>query len=244
MLGRHGPARAQKNVLKPWLKPQWKIPHVSAAFVAAMEDVLAVYADPYDPKRPTVNFDETSRQLLAEVQPSLPAQPGQPHREDPEYQRRGTRNLFIHVEPQAGWRHVVVTARRTKHDFAQQMQWLVDKRYPEAEVIRVVLDQLNTHGPASLYEAYAPAEARRLVQKLEFHHTPKHGSWLNMAEIELSILPRQCLDRRIPDAATLIREVAAWEAQRNQERATIDWRFSITDAREKLKHLYPSPSVR
>lgn len=209
-----------------------------------MEDVLAIYAEPYDSQRPKVNFDETSRQLLADVQPPLPVCPGQPQREDAEYKRGGTRNLFIHVEPQAGWRHVVVTARRTKQDFARQMQWLVDERYPAATRIRVVLDQLNTHGPAALYETFAPAEARRLVEKLEFHHTPKHGSWLNMAEIELSILQRQCLDRRIPDEVTLLREVAAWEAQRNQERATIDWRFSVPDAREKLQRLYPSPSVR
>jgi DDE superfamily endonuclease len=244
VLGRYGAASTKKNTLKPWLKQQWKIPQVSAAFVAAMEDVLAVYAAPYDPQRPKVNFDETNRQLLADVQPPLPAAPGQPQREDAEYKRGGTRNLFIHVEPQTGWRHVAVTERRTKHDFAQQMRWLVDERYPEADRIRVVLDQLNTHGPASLYEAFAPAEARRLVEKLEFHYTPKHGSWLNMAEIELSILQRQCLDRRIPDEATLIREVATWEAQRNQAHATIDWRFSITDAREKLKRLYPSSSVR
>jgi hypothetical protein len=233
-----------KKHAQTWLKQQWKIPQVSAAFVAAMEDVLAVYAEPYDPTRPKVNFDETNRQLLADVQPPLPAAPGQPQRYDAEYQRGGTRNLFIHVEPQAGWRHVAVTERRTKHDCAQQMRWLVDERYPDALRIRVVLDQLNTHSPASLYEAFPPAEARRLVEKLEFHYTPKHGSWLNMAEIELSVLQRPCLDRRIPDEATLIREVAAWEAQRNQEQATIAWRFSITDAREKLKRLYPSPSVR
>jgi hypothetical protein len=226
------------------LKQQWKILHVSAAFVAAMEDVLALYAEPYDPQRPKVNFNETSRQLLADVQPPLPVCPGQPQREDAEYKRGGTRHLFIHVEPQAGWRHVVVTARRTTQDVAQQMQGLVDERSPAATRIRVVLDQLNTHGPAALYEAFAPAEARRLVEKLACHHTPKHGSWLNMAEIELSILQRQCLDRHLPDAVPLILEVAAWEAQRNQERATIDWRFSITDAREKLKRLYPSPSVR
>jgi hypothetical protein len=235
VLGRPGTARAQKNVLKPWLKQQWKIPHVSAAFVAAMEDVLAVYAEIYDPQRPKGNCDETNRQLLADVQPPLPACPGQPQREDAEDKRGGPRHLFIHVEPQAGWRHGVVTARRPKQDFAQQMQGLVDERYPAATRIRMVLEQLNTHGPA---------DARRLVEKREFHHTPKHGRWLNMAEIELSILQRQCLDRRLPDAAPLIREGAAWEAQRNQERATIDWRFSLTDAREKLKRLSPSPSVR
>jgi hypothetical protein len=174
-----------------------------------MEDVLALYAEPYDPLRPKVNFDETSRQLIAEKRTPLEAAPGRPRRFDYEYEREGTRNLFIFVEPQAGWRHVEVTARRTKHDFAEQMQWLVDERYPEAKVIRVILDNLNTHGAGSLYEAFAPAEARRLVEKLEFHYTPKHGSWLNMAEIELSILQRQCLKRRIPNEATLKREVAA-----------------------------------
>jgi DDE superfamily endonuclease len=209
-----------------------------------MEDVLALYAEPYDAKRPKVNFDETSRQLIADTRAPLEASGGQPQRYDHEYERKGTRNLFIHCEPQAGWRHVEVTQRRTKQDFAQQMKWLVDERYPEAEVIRVILDNLNTHGPGSLYEAFEPGEARRLVEKLEFHYTPKHGSWLNMAEIELSILQRQCLNRRIADEEALKREVAAWEQQRNEAKETIDWRFSITDAREKLKRLYPSYSLR
>jgi hypothetical protein len=237
-------ARAQKNALKPWLKHQWCLPEVSGAFVAAMEDVLRVYAEPYDPKRPKVCFAETSRQLLADIQPSLLGHPGCPGRIDYEYKRAGTRNLFIHCESQAGWRHVAVTERRTQLDFARQMQWLVDERYPEADVVRVGLDNLNTHGPGSLYEAFEPTEARRLVEKLEFHYTPKHGSGLNMAEIELSILQRQCLTRRIADEATLQREVAAWEQQRNQTQDTIDWRFSVTDAREKLKRLYPTHSVR
>ena len=237
-------AGAQKNELKPWLKQQWCIPTVSGAFVAAMEDVLSVYAEPYDPKRPKVCFDETSRQLLADTQPPLPGQPGCPGRVDYEYKRAGTRNLFMHCEPQTGWRHVEVTERRTQLEFAYQMQWLVNERYPQADVIRVVLDNLNTHGPGSLYEAFEPAEARRLVQKLEFHYTPKHGSWLNMAEIELSIVQRQCLTRRIADEARLKREVATWERQRNEAQDTIDWRFSVTDAREKLKRLYPTNSLR
>jgi hypothetical protein len=217
---------------------------VSGAFVAAMEDVLELYAEPYAPQRPNVCFDETSRQLLADTQPLLPVHPGQPRRVDYEYKREGTRHLCMHCEPQAGWRHVAVTARRTKHDFAHQRRWLVDERYPAAEVIRVVLANLNTHGPGSLYEAFEPAEARRLVEKLEFHYTPKHGSWLNMAEIELSIVQRQCLNRRIADEDTLTREIAAWESRRNGTKDTIDWRFSITDAREKLKRLYPATSVR
>lgn len=207
-----------------------------------MEDVLELYAEPYDAKRPKVNFDESSKQLIAETRQPLPARPGQPDRYDYEYERGGTRNLFLFIEPQAGFRHVKVTEQRTMIDFAHQMKWLVDVAYPEAEVIRVVMDNLNTHKAASVYEAFEPAEARRIVKKLEFHYTPKHGSWLNMAEIELSVLQRQCLARRIPDEATLKREIAAWEVQRNQEQATIDWRFSVTDAREKLKRLYPSRS--
>jgi hypothetical protein len=209
-----------------------------------MEDVLDLYAEPYDEKRPKVNFDETSRQLIADTRAPLEVGRGQPRRYDHEYKRNGTRNIFIHCEPQAGWRHVEVTERRTKTDFAHQMKWLVDERYPEAEVIRVILDNLNTHGPGSLYEAFEPGEARRLVQKLEFHYTPKHGSWLNMAEIELSVMQRQCLSRRIANEAALKREVAAWEQQRNDAKETIDWRFSITDAREKLKRLYPTNSLR
>jgi transposase len=209
-----------------------------------MEDVLDLYAEPYDEKRPKGNFDETSRQLIADTRSGSAVSAGRPHRQDHEYERNGTRNLFLHCEPQTGWRHVEVTERGTKHDFAQQMKWLVEERYPEAEVIRVILDNLNTHGPGSLYEAFEPAEARRLVEKLEFHYTPKHGSWLNMAEIELSILQRQCLNRRIGDEERLKREVGAWEKQRNDAKETIDWRFSITDAREKLKRLYPTNSLR
>jgi hypothetical protein len=215
---------------------------VSAEFVAAMEDVLDLYEEPYDASRPKVNFDETSKQLIKETREPLPVEPGQAARYDYEYERNGTRNLFMFTEPQAGWRHIAVTERRTMQDFAHQMQWLVDVRYPEVEVIRVVMDNLNTHKPASLYEAFAPTEARRLLKKLEFHYTPKHGSWLNMAEIELSILSRQCLDRRIPDEATLRREIMAYEDTRNAAKATIAWRFTTTEAREKLHRLYPSHS--
>jgi DDE superfamily endonuclease len=215
---------------------------VSAEFVAAMEDVLDLYEEPYDPSRPKVNFDETSKQLIQETRVPVPARPGQPARYDYEYERNGTRNLFMFSEPQAGWRHIAVTEHRTMEDFAHQMQWLVDERYPEAAVIRVVMDNLNTHKPASLYEAFIPAEARRLLKKLEFHYTPKHGSWLNMAEIELSMLSRQCLDRRIPDEATLRHEISAYEDTRNAAKATIAWRFTTTKAREKLHRLYPSNS--
>ena len=209
-----------------------------------MEDVLDLYAQPYDAKRPKVNLDETSRQLLSEKRQPLPCEPGEVAKVDYEYKREGTRNIFMICEPQTGWRHAAVTERRTKIDFAEQIKWLVDERYPEAEVIRLVLDNLNTHCPGSLYEAFEPAEAKRLVEKLEFHYTPKHGSWLNMAEIELSIIQRQCLNRRIADEEMLKREVAAWEQQRNETKETIDWRFSITEAREKLKRLYPSKSLR
>ena len=207
-----------------------------------MEDVLDLYGEPYDPKRPKVCFDETSKQLVAEKRLPIPAKPGRRERFDYEYQRQGTRNLFMLCEPLAGWRHVEVTERRTMIDFAHQMRWLVDEAYPEAEKIRVVLDNLNTHRPASLYHAFEPAEARRVLNRLEFHYTPKHGSWLNMAEIEFSIFSKQCLDRRIGDEETLKGEIAALEAQRNQAQATIEWRFSTGDARVKLQHLYPSIS--
>ena len=207
-----------------------------------MEDVLDLYEEPYDAKRPKVNFDETSKQLIEEVRSPLPAQPGQLERYDYEYQRNGTRNLFMMCEPQAGWRHIAVTERRTMQDFAHQMKWLVDEKYADAEVIRIVMDNLNTHKPASLYEAFAPAEARRILKKLEFHYTPKHGSWLNMAEIELSVLSRQCLDRRIPDEETLKREIQAYEDNRNEARARINWQFTSSDARIKLHRLYPSNS--
>ena len=232
-----------KNELKPWLKQQWCIPEVSAEFVAAMEDVLDLYAEPYDPTRPKVNFDETSKQLIAETRQPVEAEVGQPARYDYEYQRNGVRNLFMFVEPQAGWRHVAVSEHRTKVDFAHQMKWLVDECYPEAEIVRVVLDTLNTYTVAALYEAFELEEARRIIKKLELHPRPKHGSWLKMAEIELSVLQRQCLDRRIPDEVMLKQEIKAWEDQRNNTQATIDWRFSVTDAREKLKRLYPSHST-
>lgn len=205
-----------------------------------MEDVLDLYAEAEDPKRPRVCFDECPYQLISEVRQPLPPKSGQPARYDYEYKREGTCNLFMFVRPHTGWRHVQVTDRRTKQDFAQCMKDLVDVYFPDADVIRIVLDNLNTHTPAALYEAFAPAEARRIVRKLEFHYTPKHGSWLDMAEIELSILASQCLDRRLQDSDTLRNEVAAWEARRNADRATINWRFTAQDARIKLKRLYPS----
>jgi hypothetical protein len=218
------------------------IPTVGAEFVWRMEDVLDVYARPYNPKRPQVCFDEKLVQLIVEKRCPLPAKPGQPERYDYEYQRNGTRNLFIFFQPLAGWRHVLVTERRTKIDYAHAMRYLVDDLFPEADVIVVVEDNLNTHTPAALYEAFEPAEAKRILDRLEFHYTPKHGSWLNMAEIEIGILCEQCLDDRIPDEDTLCSEIAAWEAPRNERGATVNWRFSTLDARVKLKRLYPNIS--
>jgi hypothetical protein len=212
---------------------------VSPEFVWRMEDVLDLYAQPVDPKRPVVGFDEMPVQLVEEVRQPLPAAPGRPLRVDYEYRRNGTANLFLSIEPKTGTRHVEVTERRTKQDFALQMKSLVE-RYPEAEVIRVVLDNLNTHTPASLYEAFSAEEARGLVSKLEFHHTPKHGSWLNVAEVELSVLSRQCLDRRLASSEFVRQEVNAWEADRNDQGVRVNWRFTITDARVKLHRLYPS----
>ena len=211
--------------------------------MACMEDVLDLYGEPYDPKLPVVCFDETSKQLVAEKKNPIPPKRGRRERFDYEYKRNGTRNLFMCCEPLAGWRRVAVTERRTMVDFAHQMKWLVDEAYPEAEKIRVVLDNLNTHKPASLYETFQPKEARRICKRLEFHFTPKHGSWLNMAEIEFSVFGKQCLARRIANEEILKREVAALEAQRNQAHATIDWRFSTVEARVKLRHLYPSIST-
>jgi hypothetical protein len=205
-----------------------------------MEDILEVYTRPYDPRRPLVCFDETSKQLLRDTRASQPPAPGRPSRVDYEYEHEGVVNLFLCGEPLAGRRWVDVTARRTRRDWALQIQQLVDVRYPDAECIVLVMDQLNTHTPGALYDVFAPAEAKRLANKLEIHYTPKHGSWLNIAEIEFSVLSRQCLDRRVPDAATLAREVAAWQQRRNAATCTVDWRFTTADARIKLKRLYPS----
>ena len=201
-----------------------------------------MYAEPYAPQRPVVCFDQTSTQLLAETRPVLPPRPGQPRRQDYECRREGTRNLFLACEPLAGWRQVAVTQRRTMQDFAQQMRWLVDEAYPEAPVVRVVLDNLNTHRLASLYQTFPAPEARRIAERLEFHCTPKHGSWLNMAEIEFSVLARSCLKQRLPDEEALRREVRASVAQRNAAQVTINWRFNTQDARTKLHRLYPFDS--
>jgi len=229
------------NELKPWLHKQWCIPPKSnTEFVCQMEEVLEVYTRPYDERRPQVCLDETSKQLISETRLPLPMQPGQTECCDYEYEREGTCNLFVACEPLAGKRYLHVTQQRTKRDFALFIRDLVDQYYPAAEKIVLVMDNLNTHTLAALYEVFEPAEARRLIEKLEVHYTPKHGSWLNMAEIEFSVLTRRCLDRRIGSRAELEREVAAWQTKRNGQAIGINWRFTTVDARIKLKHLYPS----
>jgi len=220
----------------------WCIPPgASCEFAAAMEDVLGVYLLPHDPRRPVLCVDELNKQLVGEVRPPLPGRPGDAARFDGEYVRNGTANLFMAFEPLAGRRRVAVTDTRTRVDFARFVRDLVDgPTYRDADKLVLVLDQLNTHSAASLYEAFAPAEAQRIAARLEIHHTPKHGSWLNMAEVELSALSRQCLDRRIADKQTLTREVAAWEAERNGRGVKANWQFTTADARVKLRKLYPT----
>lgn len=215
-------------------------PEQDADFIWQMEEVLDLYSQSEDPRYPLICFDEASKQLSKETHLPQAAEPGQVAREDYQCERNGTANLFMFSAPLLGWRHVEVTEQRTQNDYAQQMKWLVDVGFPEALQIRVVQDNLNTHVKASLYKAFEAPEARRILGRLDFHYTPKHGSWLNMAEIELSVLSRQCLDRRIPDLASLKTEVAAWETRRNDTANKIDWQFTTQDARIKLKHLYPS----
>jgi len=217
----------------------WCIPQVTAAFLQRMEAILTLYQQPYDPQHPQVCFDEKSVQLLADSRPPLSLQPGQVRRQDYEYKRRGTRNLFLFVEPQAGQRHVLVTQRRTKTDCAHALRYLVDELYPDAEWIDLVLDNLNTHTYHALVETFGKPEADRIAARLRFHYTPPHGSWLNMAEIELSILSRQCLKRRIPDEWTLGTEIVAWELARNAAKAQIHWSFSLDDAHRVFAEFYP-----
>ncbi len=204
-----------------------------------MEDVLELYQQPLDPQRPVVCMDETSKQLVAETRIPVPAQPGQARRVDYEYERKGTADVFMFTEPLRGWRWASVTERRTRIDWALKVRDLVDVHYPDVLVIRLVMDNLNTHSIASLYEAFHPEEARRLAEKLEIHYTPKHGSWLNVAEIELKALTLQCMNRRIPTLEILRREVAAWERERNRRVVGVDWQFTNSKARVKLKRLYP-----
>jgi hypothetical protein len=215
-------------------------PKENAAFVASMEDVIEVYHRPRNAAKPLVCLDETSKQLVVETRAPLPAQPGQPARYDYEYERNGTANLFMLFAPLEGFRHVEVTERRTAVDYGRILKDLSDVHFPNAEKIVLVQDNLNTHTPASLYEAFEPAEARRLVERFEWHYTPKHGSWLNLAESELAVLSSQCLDRRIKDAKMLTREVEAWQKRRNTHNAKADWQFTTADARIKLKSLYPA----
>ena len=233
--------RLAENALKPWQRKMWCIPKVDATFVARMEDVLDLYAEAPDPTRPVICFDESPVQLIGKTREPIPARPGQPMRFDYEYRRNGTANLFVAFDIHRGWRHVMVTNRRAAQDFAHRMRDLVDIHYPRAETIRVVMDNLSTHSPAALYEAFPAPEARRLLRRLEFHFTPKHASWLNMVEIEIGVLRSQCLDRRIAERDTLVAEVDAWQKRRNDERARINWMFDTSRAREKLARAYPTP---
>ena len=226
--------------MKPWLKEMWCIPpKANAAFVCAMEDVLTVYKRPYSPDVPVICMDETSKQLIRETRLAIQAKPGKLYRYDYEYERNGVCSMFMFYEPFGGKRFVSVTDRRTKVDWAIQIKELLDIRYPDVKKIILVMDNLNTHTGASLYEAFEPQEARRLLNRLEIHYTPKHGSWLNIAEIELRILNGQCLKRRISDKKILSSEVAAWQEKRNFDQAKVDWHFTTEDARIKLKRLYP-----
>jgi transposase len=231
--------RLAENHLKPWRKDMWCIPKVDGEYVARMEDVLDLYAEAPDPNRPVVCFDESPTQLIGEVREPIPAKPGQLERYDCEYRRNGTVNLFVFLDAHRPWRKVKVTDRRTNQDFAHCMRDLVDVDYPDAPIIRVVMDNLSTHSPGSLYDAFPAPEAHRLLKRLEFHHTPKHASWLNMVEIEIGVLRSQCLDRRIDDKDKLVAEIAAWERQRNADKAQINWMFNTQKAREKLRSAYP-----
>jgi len=232
--------RLADNQLKPWQKKMWCVPKVDAEYVARMEDILDLYAEPADPHRPVVCFDESPVQLIGETRTPQLAEPGLPARYDYEYKRNGTANLFVMVDRHRCWRHVEVTERRTKGDFAKQMRDLVEVHYPKAGKIRVVLDNLCTHKAAALYEAFPAAEARRILRRLEFHYPPKHASWLNMVEIEIGVLKRQCLNRRIPDKPMLCEEIKAWLNARNEMKATIDWLFTVDGARDKMASVYPS----
>jgi transposase len=232
--------RLVEKKLKPWQKKMWCIPKVDTEFVAKMEDVVDLYAEAPDKTRPVVCFDETPRQLIGEARVPVAAKPGKPARVDYEYVRNGTANVFMFFDAHRKWRHAKVTDRRANTDFAFCMRDLADEHYPDAERIRVVLDNLSTHTPAALYETFAPDEARRILRRIEFHYTPKHASWLNMVEIEIGVMVGQCLDRRIPDKATLVAEIRQWERRRNAEKATIKWLFTVERARKKLGRSYPS----
>lgn len=230
--------RLKENALKPWQKKMWCIGKMDAAYVAQMEHILDLYAEPADENRPIVNFDEAMKQLVEQTKEPRYIRPGKPCKEDYEYKRAGITNIFMHFDRHRGWRKAKVTDRKTAVDFAHCMRELVDEDYPKADTIRVVLDNLSTHAPASLYKAFPAEEARRILRRLEFHFTPKHASWLNMAEIEISNMNQQCLDRRIADKKILVQELQHWQEQRNDEKATINWMFNIDKAREKLNRAY------
>jgi len=232
--------RLEENELKPWLRDMWCIPQVDGTYVARMEDVLDLYAETPDPEHPVVCFDESPMQLIGEVRQPIPAEPGKPERYDCEYSRKGTANLFVFLDAHRSWREVKVTDQRTAADFAHCMRDLADVHYPDAELIRVVMDNLSTHTEGALYETFPAAEAHRLLQRLDFHYTPKHASWLNMVEIEIGVLRRQCLDRRIGERETLVAEIEAWKQQRNASGARINWMFTTERARDKLARAYPN----
>src|SRR6201988_3844787 len=234
--------RPAEKDLKPWRKDMWCIPQVDGEYVARMEDVLDLYAEAADPKRPVVCFDESPVQLIGEARQPIPAEPGRLERYDYEYRRNGTVNLFVLLDVHRPWRKVKVTERRAARDYAQCMRDLVDIHYPDAEIIRVVQDNLSTHSAGALYQAFPPAEARRILRRLEFHYTPKHASWLNMVEIEIGVLRGQCLDRRIDSKEQLEAEIAAWERQRNASGARIKWMFTTDKARAKMGRAYPQPA--
>ena len=235
--------RLAENELKPWRRKMWCVPEVNGEYVARMEDVLDLYAEPPDPAHPVVCLDESPVQLIGEGRIPIPAAPGQVERYDYEYRRNGTVNLFVVIDAHQPWRSVTVTRRRTAQDYAARLQELVDHDYPHAERIRVVQDNLSTHTPGSLYETFPAAEAHRILRRLEFHFTPKHASWLNMAEIEIGVLKGQCLDRRIDTREWLEREIAAWERQRNEAGARLNWMFTTEKARAKMGRAYPKPAA-
>src|SRR5215475_256192 len=235
--------RLAENHLKPWRKDMWCIPQIDAEYVARMEDVLDLYGEAPDPKRPVVCFDESPIQLIGEVRQPIPATPGQIERYDCEYRRNGTANLFVLLDAHRSWRKVKVTERRAAEDFAACMRDLVDVHYPRAERIRLVLDNLSTHSAAALYQAFPADEARRVLRRLEFHYVPKHASWLNMVEIEIGVLAGQCLNRRIASHARVVAETAAWESRRNAQRARINWMFTTEKARIKMGRAYPTPAT-
>jgi transposase len=236
--------RLAENDLKPWRRDMWCIPKVDAEYVARMEDVLDLYGEPADARRPVVCFDESPTQLIGEVRLPIPARPGKLERYDCEYKRNGTANLFIFLDAHRSWRHVKVTDRRAAEDFASCMRDLADVHYPQAERIRVVLDNLSTHSAAALYQALPAPEARRILRRLEFHYTPKHASWLNMVEIEIGVLRSQCLDRRIDSRQMLVHQIAAWQRRRNASGARINWMFSTDKARTKMRRVYPKISAK